>query len=200
VDTSAYVGLGLGGEVAKGKSMNDIADLRTGFEFGDGPVKLGVEYEYVMTDLMWAGTANGDHRVLGTIAYEFGGQKQGGWGMFRQILFALADATWYLAKKFGSKGWGGVDGAYRHGRDLREVEYKVWKRARDKAVPSRTLGDLDDSAIALAKGNQRFEIEDYHVQENLQVAREAIERGEYDEAGAVLDSQIEILTLGRPKD
>ena len=75
VDTSAYVGLGLGGEVAKGQAMNDIADLRTGFEFGDGPVKLGVEYEYVMTDLMWAGTANGDQRVLGTISYEFGGQK-----------------------------------------------------------------------------------------------------------------------------
>ena len=120
--------------------------------------------------------------------------------MFRHILFALADATWYLAKKFGSKGWGGVDGAYGHGRDLRDMEYKVWKRASDKAVPSRTLGDLDDSAIALAKGNQRFEIEDYHVQENLQVAHEAIERGEYDEAGAVLASQIEILTFGRPKD
>jgi len=75
VDTSAYVGLGLGGEAAKDKDLDDIADIRTGFVFGDGPVRLGVMYEYVMTDLMWSGAQNGEHRVLGTIAYEFGGKK-----------------------------------------------------------------------------------------------------------------------------
>jgi hypothetical protein len=120
--------------------------------------------------------------------------------MLNRILFVLADVTWYLAKRFGSKAWGGVDGAYGYGRRLRDREYLAWKRAEQKAVQSRTLADLDDSAIALAKGNQRFEIEEYHVQENLQVARETLEKGELDEAGAILTSQIEILTSGRPKD
>lgn len=72
VDASAYVGIGLGAEWVQHERVDDIADLRTGVLFGDGPVSLGIEYSYVMSDLMWSGTANADHRVMGTIAYRFG--------------------------------------------------------------------------------------------------------------------------------
>lgn len=74
VDAMVYVGLGLGLEVSRHNPVDDIADVRTGLVFGEGPIALGVEYSYVLSDLMWGGTANGDHRVFGTISYRFGGK------------------------------------------------------------------------------------------------------------------------------
>jgi len=69
VDASAYVGLGLGVCLPMDGRVDDLADIRTGLLFGDGRVQLGIEYSYCMNDLMWAGTANGEHVVLGTMAY-----------------------------------------------------------------------------------------------------------------------------------
>ncbi len=124
------------------------------------------------------------------------GLSPNGWAV--RLIVVLGDVFWYLTKRFGSKAWGGVEGAYRYGRWLREKEYQAWKRAQRKAVTDRRFGDLDDSGLAYAEGNMRFEIEDWHVKEHLQSAVSAIATGRLEEALAILRDQIDILEQGHP--
>ncbi len=126
----------------------------------------------------------------------FLGLSPNGWAV--KLIVVLGDVFWYLTKRFGSRAWGGVEGAYSYGRWLREKEYQAWKRARCKAAADRRFGDLDDSGLAYAQGNMRFEIEHWHVKEHLQSAVSAIATGRLEEALAILQDQIDILEQGHP--
>lgn len=71
VKADSYAGVGLGGKFIKDEKADDVADIRTGVEFGEDAIKLGFGYQYSMTDLMWSGDKNGEHMVLATISFKF---------------------------------------------------------------------------------------------------------------------------------
>lgn len=115
------------------------------------------------------------------------------------VFNALSNVFFFLAVRFGSKAWGGVDGAYRHGRALRAKEYACWLAADYKARNSKRWGDLDDSATAMISGNQRYEVEQCHVRESLDTAIRKLGQREYSDAEAILRSIGYILDNGRPE-
>jgi hypothetical protein len=115
------------------------------------------------------------------------------------LLNALCNLFFWLSVRFGSRAWGGVDGAYRHGRILREREYCAWLAADQRAKASNRLGDLDDCATAIISGNQRYEIEECHVRESLETAIRKLGQQEYSDAEAILRSITYILDHGKPE-
>jgi len=64
-----YAGLGLGGMFANDQRPDSIADFRTGFTFGEKPVRLGIEYRYQMPDVFSNGLDKAEHAVFGTITF-----------------------------------------------------------------------------------------------------------------------------------
>jgi len=115
------------------------------------------------------------------------------------IFNALSNVCFWLAVRFGSKTWGGVDGAYRHFRAVRQKEFEWWLQKDKQARESKRFGDLDDCATAAIKGNQRYEIEQYHILETLWTVAEKIPSvidGDRVEALAMVESVIYILEHG----
>ena len=70
--------------------------------------------------------------------------------------------------------------------------------APQAAVQSASAGDLDDSAFEVAKGHGRYEVEEYHVEDNLGEALRLIDAGRTSDARAVILGQVRILRTGRP--
>lgn len=74
VPTDWFVGVGIGAQWAGSWKADNVADLRTGFEFGAGPVKLGVLYRYNLPEWAWEGLENAEHQVLVTLSYALSGK------------------------------------------------------------------------------------------------------------------------------
>jgi hypothetical protein len=121
--------------------------------------------------------------------------------MWAAIFNCLSNLCFSLAVRFGSKAWGGVDGAYRHGREMRFTEFLWWQRKDTAAVANQKFGDLDDCATAIIKGNQRYEVEEYNIEAQLRSAKRMLQKDVPDVAQAqrMLEQVVTILQDGKPK-
>jgi hypothetical protein len=129
------------------------------------------------------------------------------------VFNAACNLFFCLAVRFGSKAWGGVDGAYRHGRQMRWVEFAAWTKANHKAVTSPRFGDLDDSALAVMSGNQRYELEEWSIENQLRSVQNSLREidvtpmsilsirdlNSLSQAKSILSNVLYILENGRPK-